>query len=152
DRTLRHTSEGKMHPGAMHGRPPNPPGLSRQVDLDGDEGAHSDSWPQPGTNIEGQDVYLRASVQQAGCYPTDRRSRTAPSKSVWYAQFGAAWAAHYWTPGIATERDRDTRTGPAPKNTAEFAVMRDVLHREVVGALSWVALTTRPDTTFAATA
>ncbi|KAI0284428.1 hypothetical protein BC826DRAFT_1109765 [Russula brevipes] len=39
---------------------------ARQVDLDGDEGAHSDSWPQPGTNIEGQDVYLRASALLEG--------------------------------------------------------------------------------------
>jgi hypothetical protein len=89
DQTLTHTSEGKMHPGAMHGRPPKPPSLctqsplaqasnhtdlkpkgralqARQVDLDGDEGAHSDSWPQPGTNIEGQDVYLRASALLEG--------------------------------------------------------------------------------------
>jgi hypothetical protein len=78
-----------MHPGAMHGRPPKPPSLctqsplarasnradlkpegralqARQVDLDGDEGAHSDSWPQPGTNIEGQDVYLQASALLEG--------------------------------------------------------------------------------------
>jgi hypothetical protein len=84
-----HTSEGKAHPGATHGRPPEPPSLHtrspiawapnrvdpksegralqvRQVDLDGGEGPRRDSWPQPGIVIEGQDVYLRASALLEG--------------------------------------------------------------------------------------
>ncbi|KAI0302921.1 hypothetical protein BC826DRAFT_965590 [Russula brevipes] len=38
----------------------------RQVDLDGGEGARSNSWPQPGSNIEGQDIYLGASALLEG--------------------------------------------------------------------------------------
>jgi hypothetical protein len=33
-----------------------------QVDLDGGEGAHGDSWPQSGTILEGKDVYSGASA------------------------------------------------------------------------------------------
>ena len=37
----------------------------------------------------------------------------------------------------------------APKDTAEFAMMRDVPYREAVGTLNWAALATRPDISFA---
>ncbi|KAI0287280.1 hypothetical protein BC826DRAFT_1045713 [Russula brevipes] len=117
-----------MHPGAMHGRPPKPPGLCTQspmawapnrADLkpegralfrrgrsifDGDEGAHSDSWPQPATNIEsgplleGEQKKLTSNVQRAGCCPTDRRSRTAPSKSVCRRRSASASDGRWRTP------------------------------------------------------
>ncbi|KAI0284784.1 hypothetical protein BC826DRAFT_973227 [Russula brevipes] len=89
DRALMQTSEGKhtLEPRIimMHGRPPEPPSLHTRssiawapncvvrspkqvqlVDLDGGEGARGDSWPQPGSNIEGQDVYLGASALLEG--------------------------------------------------------------------------------------
>ena len=89
DRTLTRTSEGKMHPGAMHGRPPEPPSSytrsatawapngvdpkpggralhARQLDLDGGGGTRRDLQPQPGTTFEEQDVYSRASALLEG--------------------------------------------------------------------------------------
>jgi hypothetical protein len=87
DRALMRTSEGKAHPGATHGRPPEPPSLrmgspiawapnrvdpkpegrsSSAAGRSGGEGARSDSWPQPGTVIEGQYVHLRGSALLEG--------------------------------------------------------------------------------------
>jgi hypothetical protein len=37
----------------------------------------------------------------------------------------------------------------APRDTAEFALMRDIPYREAVGALNWGALATRPDISYA---
>jgi hypothetical protein len=86
DRALMRASEGKMRPGATHGRPHEPPSLcmqspmarapngadskpegrtpqARQVDLDGGEGMRSNPWPRTGTV---QDAYFRASALLEG--------------------------------------------------------------------------------------
>jgi hypothetical protein len=83
---------------------PKPEGWAlqaQQLDLDRGEGVRSNSWPtehrcrgagrlfRASALLEGEQNYLPvACSEQAAARPT--QSRTTPSKSSWYAQFGAA--------------------------------------------------------------
>jgi hypothetical protein len=63
---LVHRSPTAWAPGRVDPKPEGRARQAQQLDLDGGEGTRCDSQPRPGTIIEEQDIYFRASALLEG--------------------------------------------------------------------------------------